>query len=86
MCRLGSENTRPTGGRQEHAPNPTCPQASAARKGLTGEARAASNHIANIVAICAQSMQKEALTKENEAKENEALMKEHEASVKEKRH
>jgi hypothetical protein len=26
------------------------------------------------------------LTKENEAKENEALMKEHEASVKEKRH
>ena len=36
MCRLGSENTRPTGGRQEHAPNPSRPQPTAAGKGLTG--------------------------------------------------
>ena len=35
MCRFGSENTRPTGGRQEHVPNPTCPQAGAAGKGLS---------------------------------------------------
>ena len=35
MCRLGSENTRPTGNRQEHAPNAVCPQANSAGKGLT---------------------------------------------------
>ena len=34
MCRLGSENTRPTGNRQEHAPNAVCPQANMAGKGL----------------------------------------------------
>ena len=34
MCRLGSENTRPTGNRQEHAPNAVCPQANNAGKGL----------------------------------------------------
>ena len=34
MCRLGSENTRPTGGRQEHAPNPSRPQATVAGKGF----------------------------------------------------
>jgi len=34
MCRLVSENTRPTGGRQEHAPNPSRPQATVAGKGF----------------------------------------------------
>ena len=40
MCRLGSENTRPTGNRQEQAPNPVCPQANIAGKGLRVKAAA----------------------------------------------